>query len=395
MISFDGRQQPKTRARDGVVTAVRQFFDGPDGPVALLEHASIASGQVARRTVQLSPRGALVSQEPGRGAPTVPDRPGTGSFGSVELAALAFASVHAAAKSINAQLLLTAPDGITDIATDGTHILALESEPDLYDGTRQRLHLLRIDGMRADLQPAPDLSALRLSARRSLTGLACCNGRFLAMVADPVAGMDILALDVAKPEAGFVPVLERGGERYMLNAAVSAVAAVPGGLMIGTAALADALLQIGNWGPEVILLPAGGGWDLLIGQPRLTTEGLQIPASGLMPGLGRSGNAAVKAIASGPLDGGTGTWMVVQRFAAGSVTDRHAARPDLFAYRGPSRLYVSDDLVEWQPASVALPEGKGAITALHVTEQAILVGHEGVGWEALPVTAIPRPDAGF
>lgn len=388
---FDGMQNTTRRAGGGVVTAVRQFIDGPDGPVALLEHASIATGHVARRAVQLTETGAALASEPAP-RPGVPDRRGTGSFGSVEMAGFAFASVHAAARSIDSQLLLVAPDGITEIATDGVLLLALEAEPDLHDGTRQRLHLLRLVGERAELLRAPDLAPLRLSLRRSLTGLACFDGRLLAMVADPVAGLDIFALPLGAPEAGFTPVIERGGERYMLNAAVSAVAAISGGLLFGTAALAGANLQIGNWGPELILLQPGGGWDLVIGQPRLSMDGLQIPASGLLPGLGQSGNAAVKAIASGPMGTGTATWMVIQRFAAGNVADRSAARPDLFSYRGTARLYVSKDLVDWRLAPVALPEGKGAITTLHVTRQAILLGHEGVGWDAVPITVIPRRD---
>jgi hypothetical protein len=383
------------RKTQGVITAIRQFVAGADGPVALLELTDVASGYVTRRMVQLSTTGETLSLEPAPPGFATPDRPGTGSFGSVGAAGMAFASVAVAARAIAAQLLLVAPDGIIEIATDGDQVFALEAEPDMHDGTRQRIHHLRIIGPRAEVARAPDLAPLRLTTRRSLTGLAVSDGRLLAMVADPMAGLDIFALTLSDPDAGFRPLLERGGERYMLNAAVSAVAAGPGGVLVGTAALADANLRVGNWGPELVLLPPDGGWDLVIGQPRLTPQGLQIPASGLMPGLGQAGNAAIKAIATGPLGGGTGTWIAVQRFAARPVADRRTARPDMFAYRGAARLYVSADLVDWRAVSMALPEGVGAITALHVTPRAVLIGHEGAGMGAVPMTVIPRKDRDY
>lgn len=376
----------------GVITAIKHFVAGPDGPVALLEHSDIATGQVVRRMVQLSCKGERLALEPTARGFSSPDQPGTGSFGTVEAAALAFASISAAARSIAAHLALVAPDGIIELASDGDHLIALEAEPDLHDGTRQRLHHLRVVGARAELRKAPDLAALRLSARRSLTGLAVAGGRLFAMVTDPMAGLDVYMLMLADPDAGFCPVLERGAERYMLNAAVSAVAVGPEGLLLGTAALADTNLRVGNWGPELLILTAEGSWDLVIGQPRLSLQGLQIPASGQMPGLGQSANAAIKAIATGQMGKAIATWIVVQRFVGRSVANRLSARPDLFAYRGAARLYVSTDLVDWQLVSGPLPEGIGAITAMHVTSDAILIGHEGFGREALPLTVIARKD---
>ncbi len=378
------------RTTQGVVTAVRQFVHTPDGPVALVELTDIGSGAVEQQLALLSNAGEMLSWEPAQATFSTPDWPGSGSFGSVTAAGVAFASIGAAARSLEAKLSLAAPDGIIELATNGEHVLALEAEPALHDGTRQRLHLVRLLGSRAETQRSPDLAPLRLSAHRCLTGLACMGGRFFAMVADPMAGLDIFVLTPAEAGSGFQQVVERGGERYMLNGAVSAVASVPGGLLVGTAALADANLRIGSWGPELLLLPHTGGWDLVIGQPRLTAQGLQIPASGQMPGLGQPANAAIKAIATGSLGGGTGTWIVMQQFAGRSVASRSVAQPDMFAYRGTARLFVSSDLVAWRSVPLALPDGIGAVTALHVTPRAILIGHEGAGARTIPVTVLPR-----
>jgi hypothetical protein len=372
-----------TRAASEKITAARQFCPGEDGCIVLLDVTDVETGSVAQRLVTLSLKGTATSSVLSF-AKALPAA--TGSYGAFELAL----AVLPALRPVAALLSSALPKSLIEIAVAGTNIFVLDGERSLFDGTRQYLHRFETgpDGW-IRVAPSPDLAPLRLSPSRCVTGLMIAENALLAMVSDPLAGFDVFRLSLDETSAVFVPVVTAGMGRFMLNAAACAVGLCPGGILLGTAALAKASVMIGNWGPELLVLFDDGTTDLVFGQPRLGRDALMLPASGHLPGFGNPANAAVKAIATGQRAGELITCIAIQDHEGGRVADRAAALPDSLDYRGPVRLYQSADLVDWKPVSAHLPGGIGAVTALALTSAGLLVGHEALGADTLPVTFVP------
>ncbi|TCP63423.1 hypothetical protein EV663_101692 [Rhodovulum bhavnagarense] len=249
------------------------------------------------------------------------------------------------------------------------------------------LHLLHLsDGVRR-----LDCGPLRLDARRRITAIAFFDGALFVAVADPLAGFDLFRLDLAAPTGEWVTVLCRGAHRFALNAAVFAMRQTPAGLLIGTAALAGGVAPVGNWGPELLLVLPGGTWDLVMGQPRFTPDGLKLPASARLAGMDRAGNAAIKVIAQGLVEGCPATVVAVQDFDGANKADRAEVLADAMDYRGPVRFYLSHDPAEWRELPHALPDGLGEVTALCLTGRGLVIGHEALGASGLPVSFLPLP----
>jgi hypothetical protein len=283
-----------------------------------------------------------------------------------------------------------APQGLADVVSFGDDIWALVGDP-LQPGTAQSLLHLDLKALdRPYLHDVP-LTALRLGGGRWITAMATVNGYVYAGVCDPLAGFDLYRLDATEPEAGFASVLTGGAHRFALNAAISAMEVRGDALLIGTAALASGVDPVGQWGPELLLIDADDSWDLVIGQPRFTPDGMRFPASNLLPGLGRLDNAAIRAIATGYIDGEAVTCIAVQDHAGPSAADRRLVGPeDLHSYSGEVRLYLSRDLEEWSPLEVSMPAGSGAVTALAVSASGVLVGHESLSPDEVPATFVPH-----
>jgi hypothetical protein len=372
-----------TSSLSDTIVALRQFCPGTNGCLALIEMTDIDTGAITRRLQPLTGRGT-----PDAGAgPAAFGPSATGSYAGFALAA----AVLPALRAVAPLLVRLLPPDVTEIATDGRDLFLLEDDHARLDGTAQRLHRFEIgkDGWLRAL-PAPDLAPLGLAPHRVVTGLALTGAGLVVAVADPLAGFDIFRLPRDPVDATFAPVLTAGARRFMLNAAVASLGAVPGGLLLGTAALAEATLRIGNWGPELLLLPQEEPADLVFGQPRTGPDDLMLPAAGMLPGLGRPGNAAIRAIATMQRrDGRSMTCIAVQDHAGPPVAQRTDARPDLLDYSGEVRFYGATDLTGWKLLPARLPAGVGAVCALAVTAEGLLVGHEGLGAATLPVSFVP------
>lgn len=220
-----------------------------------------------------------------------------------------------------------------------------------------------------------DLAALNLSAVRRITLIARYADSLAVAVADAVRGFDLYRLAAA---GTLEPVLTEGARRFALNAAVSAVASHgDGGLLLGVAALAPAEELTGSWGPELIALEPDGSWDLVFGAMRFAPGGMAVPISGMKPGLDNPANAAIRAIAVGRVGGRLLTCIAMQDHVGPPVQDRRQVTADLMAYRGTVRLYGSHDLQDWFAIPVSLPAGSGCVTVLGVSDQGLLIGHEG------------------
>ena len=228
------------------------------------------------------------------------------------------------------------------------------------------------------------LDGLNLSETRRITVAARLGAALAVAVADPVRGFDLFRLEAEGTD--FLPVLTEGAGRFALNAAISAVAGNgKGGLLLGTAALAGPEDEPGNWGPELIDLMPDGNWDLVFGTMRFTPDRMAVPLSGMKPGLGDSANAAVRAIATGRVGGRPLTCVALQGFEGSHVQDRRAVQVDLMAYHGAVRLQASHDLQDWFSVPVVLPAGSGSVNVLAVTDQGLLIGHEGSDIRRVPV----------
>lgn len=235
---------------------------------------------------------------------------------------------------------------------------------------------------------AVDIRDLRLSPGRRISAIASNLGYLYAAIADPIAGCDLYRRSLDAPEPGWTMVFSRGASRFALNAAVSAIARYGDCLLVGTAAMATGAFSGGNRGPELLIVEPDGSWDLIIGQMRLSPEGLRIPASALPPGLDSVRNAAISAIASGTPGGRSSVFIALQDYSGPVPGDRNPDRPVLDDYRGDARIFASIDLVNWEEVAVALPPDRGAVTSLCVTQSGLIVGHEGPVGDRAPVTFV-------
>jgi hypothetical protein len=277
---------------------------------------------------------------------------------------------------------------VAALVEDGEHAVVLAEVK--YGSGPPSQSILSMDLSRGDGEwTAIDTGGLALSPGRVVTTLAMNAGRLHAAVADPIGGCDLFCLPVADPKLGWAPVFTRGADRFALNAAVSVIASVGRDLLLGTAALATGAIAVGNWGPELLIVGADGSWDLLIGQPRLSASGLRLPASALMPGIDSPENAAIKAIASGKVGDAQRTFIALQSYSGTEPGDRGRLRPLLSDYRGHTRFFASDNMIDWAALDVSLPPGAGAVTSLCATPSGLLIGHEAVASVEAPVTFVP------
>jgi hypothetical protein len=374
---------------EDVISAAWQVAPLAGGFAAAVEDLDTRTGATRTRLLRLSADGT-----PLEGTPEAPsENPlelGTGAHASLALAALRLPALRRDEARLAAALAAVAPAGVLEVAADRRVLVALDGARDAWDGGGQRLHRLGLGARETPAAEPLDLGPLRLGARRRITGLALRAGWLYAMVADPEAGFDVFRAVAAAPAPDWEPLIARGAHRFALGAAVSAIGPGPdGGLLLGTAALAPGAAAVGDWSPEIVLLHPSGAWDLLVGRPRFTPDGLKRPP-GPPPDLGPA-NAAVKAFARDARSGTT--FALLQGFAgdpAGSGSGGRAA-PDLLDYMGDLRLLASDDLAAWREVPLGWPRGLGAVTGLAVAGDRIVLGHERAGDQGPPVTALRLP----
>ncbi|MCC5972421.1 MAG: hypothetical protein JJT81_00050 [Rubellimicrobium sp.] len=365
-----------TASDETILSVVRDLVPAGDGVLALVEETDVDSGRIGLRLYRLDARGE-------GGEADLPD----GGM-PVALAGLALRFPEAAIPRAGAALAKAAPEGLRAAAGDGTVLFALTGDPDVHDGAAQRLLRVRTGTARQTAPKAIDLGPLALSGGRMVTGLVLAGGLLHVFVADPAAGFAVFRTRADATKPVLAPVLDRGAQRFALNAMISAASPLSedaGGLLLGTAPLAGGPVQAGDWGPEILHLDPGDGWEIVAGQPRFTPQGLKRPLSGRMPGFGQPGNAAVKAIATGQ----AGTFAVLQDFLGESLPDRRGALPDLLDYMGPVRIFRATGPAGWEDLpSPDLPGDAGSVGVAVVTGAGVILGHEGVGAGRVPVTFV-------
>jgi hypothetical protein len=110
--------------------------------------------------------------------------------------------------------------------------------------------------------------------------------RALNLGSATVVGLDepVLGCSLGAKEENWKPVLVRGAHRYSENAEILAAASHGDCLFVVLGKSASAPRRK-TPGFEVVRVYADGSWDLLIGTPRVSDQGLKVPLACLGPGM--------------------------------------------------------------------------------------------------------------
>ena len=114
-------------------------------------------------------------------------------------------------------------------------------------------------------------------------------------------------------------VLEYGAFRGGLNQAVGAMADFRGALYIGTGIQDGGYDRVNRVGPaagEVLRVFPDGTWEICVGVPRMTPEGIRLPTSGYFPGWNNFFNGYIwrMGVHDGRLYVGTADWSTYLRY---------------------------------------------------------------------------------
>ena len=156
-------------------------------------------------------------------------------------------------------------------------------------GEGRESRLLRLAPGSGTWEPLP-LAALEDADNREVSALVVHAGALFAATVNPESGFELWRLESPDPvRARWSRVLERGAWRYAQNRRVLAALPRVGSLYLvaGTPAPERTVesMFLDYQGPEVIRVDADGHWDLLVGVPRVSPAGFQVPLSGLGPGF--------------------------------------------------------------------------------------------------------------
>jgi SAM-dependent methyltransferase len=123
-----------------------------------------------------------------------------------------------------------------------------------------------------------------------------------------------------KPPFKWKKVLGGGAFRGKLNQIAMTLTPFKGQLYVGTAiqnCSFDFSNGVGPAPPEILRVNPDDTWELVVGDPRLTSEGLKVPLSGLTSGFGNpfSGYLWSMCAHDGWLYAGTAVWLVFLRYS--------------------------------------------------------------------------------
>lgn len=162
------------------------------------------------------------------------------------------------------------------------------------------------------------------------------------------------------PPHEWIKVLDRGADRGPFNQAVVCMAPLGDALYVGTGIQNGGHDRTNNIGPgagEVFRIYPDGTWDLVMGQPRMTRQGLKAPSSGLGPGFDNpfAGYIWRMGVHEGVLYVGTYDSSSFMPYA--NVTERMQRVLDpttierFLAARGGCELWRSGDGDHWAPVT--------------------------------------------
>ena len=149
----------------------------------------------------------------------------------------------------------------------------------------------RIAGYRPESstwQPA-DLPAFPDGGKRAVSEISVFAGALYGATVDGDRGFELWRWDGTEAEPAWRPVVERGAWRYAHNQKVLAMLRHGDGLYLVLGTSKEARRPESKFldylGFEVMRVAADGTWDLLVGTPRFSPNGLVVPLSGLGAGI--------------------------------------------------------------------------------------------------------------
>ena len=206
--------------------------------------------------------------------------------------------------------------------------------------------------------------------------LAPLGDHLYAGTGNPTRGFEIWRTRAeGKPPFKWERVLDRGAGRFSLNASVASMVPFDGALYIGTGLPGlgrDRAHDIGPAAAELIRLWPDGSFELVMGEPRFSDKGLQIPLSGMLPGFDDPANSVIwrMAVFNGTLIVATHHWGIY-RYLLGSDSSP----------RGGFHLWASTNGEDFAPITTDGfndPFAVG-IRALVPTEHGLVIGTDDHG----------------
>jgi hypothetical protein len=226
----------------------------------------------------------------------------------------------------------------------------------------------------------------------AITALAVSGGALFAGTANAARGFQLWCL--YQPDGEWQKALTDGAERFSSNLMVTAMADFGGDLYLGTGIPGhgyDPETDTGPAAPELIRLRPDGGWDLVMGEQRFTSDGLKRPLSGLAPGFGDRFNAAISALAvqGGRLYAGTSNWQA-NALASDVATAGLAGGAQLWSAASAQdwRKEMRDSAATTAAVQVLMPHAQGLLvgtrnqTRLLRDQLALRGADEGLGEQA-------------
>lgn len=125
------------------------------------------------------------------------------------------------------------------------------------------------------------------------------NDWLYAAVGNPFAGFQLWRTQaLGDPPFAWELVVEKGAQRFTLNSAAASMAVFQNALYLGTGVPETERPQDEAAGCEMIRVLPNGRWELVMGQPRFSPIGLQVPVSAHGPGFDDPRNTLLPALAS-------------------------------------------------------------------------------------------------
>ncbi|MGA2622214.1 MAG: class I SAM-dependent methyltransferase [Thermoguttaceae bacterium] len=199
----------------------------------------------------------------------------------------------------------------------------------------------------------------------SIFKMAVCNGALYAGTMNINEGFQVWKTDAAgEPPFRWKKVLSHGAYRGRLNQIAMTLMPLGDGLYLGSAiqnCSFDFDYHVGPAPPEVIRINPDDSWDLLVGEPRMTPDGLKVPRSGLGPGFGNpfAGYLWSMGVHEGWLYAATAVWAVFLRYSGRQDRWPPHTRPlltprfieDLLHRFGGCDLWRTRDGDSWVPVT--------------------------------------------
>lgn len=130
-------------------------------------------------------------------------------------------------------------------------------------------------------------------------GLQSFNNWLYVTVGNPFAGFQLWRTQaLGDPPFVWEQVLDQGAQRHTLNKTVAAMAVFQNALYLGTGIPETEPLLDEAAGAEIIRVFPNGRWELVMGKPRFSPIGLQVPISAYGPGFNENRNTLVAVLAS-------------------------------------------------------------------------------------------------